>query len=116
LALNELQAAAAQVTPMALVPPNDPMVKVNGKPSVAKLNLYRAGVDQPPLTPAVDTAKNYCRNLAGIAPARLRLDRPLTIVAPSPDRAAAKNLFGFLAQRLKASFTDLACFPARRKG
>ena len=115
LALNELQAAAAQAPPMALVPPNDPMVKVNGKPNMAKINLYRAGVDQPPLNPAVDTAKNYCRNLASIAPARLRLDRPLTIVAPSPDRAAAKNLFGFLVQRLKASFTDLACFPARRK-
>ncbi|MBV9143372.1 MAG: hypothetical protein JO115_21055 [Pseudonocardiales bacterium] len=116
LALNELQAAASQAPPMALVPPNDPMVKVNGKPSVAKINLYRAGVDQPPLNPAVDTAKNYCRNLASIAPARLRLDRPLTVVAPSPDPAAAKNLFGFLLQRLKATFTDLACVPVRRKG
>ncbi|MBV9162285.1 MAG: hypothetical protein JO309_07355 [Pseudonocardiales bacterium] len=116
LALNELQAAAAQAPPMALVPPNDPMVKINGKPSVAKINLYRAGVDQPPLNPAVDTAKSYCRNLASIAPARLRLDRPLTVGAPSPDPAAARNLFGFLVQRLKASFTDLACFPVRRKG
>jgi hypothetical protein len=115
LALNELQAAGAQGPPMALVPPNDPMAQVKGKPSVAKINLYRAGVDQPPLNPAVETAKNYCHNLASIAPARLRLDRPLTIGAPSPDPAAAKNLFGFLVQRLKASFVDLACFPARRK-
>ncbi len=116
LALNELQAAAAKTQPMALIPPNDPMAQVNGKPSVAKINLYRAGVDQPPLDPAVDTAKNYCRNLADIALARLRLDRPMTIGAPSPDPAAAKNLFAFLQQRLKASFTDLACTPARRKG
>ncbi|MGH3864747.1 MAG: hypothetical protein ACRDQ4_01195, partial [Pseudonocardiaceae bacterium] len=116
LALNELQAAAAQAPPMALVPPNDPMVKVKGKPNMAKINLYRAGVDQPPLNPAVDTAKNYCRDLATIAPARLRLDRPLTIRAPSPDPAAAKNLFGFLVQRLKATLTGLACVPARRKG
>ena len=116
LALNELQAAAAQAPPMALVPPNDPMVKVNGKPNIAKINLFRAGVNQPPLDPAVDTAKNYCRDLASIAPARLRLDRPLTLRAPSPDPAAARNLFGFLAQRLKASLIDLACVPARRKG
>jgi hypothetical protein len=116
LALNELQAAAAPTTPMAFTPPNDPMVQVNGKPSVVKTNLYRAGVDQPPLDPAVDTAKNYCRNLATVAPARLRLDRQFTIGAPSPDPAAAKNLFAFLQQRLKASFTDLACTPARRKG
>jgi hypothetical protein len=116
LALNEVQAAAAKTQPMALIPPNDPMAQVNGKPSVAKINLYRAGVDQPPLDPAVDTAKNYCRNLADIALARLRLDRPMTIGAPSPDPAAAKNLFAFLQQRLKASFTDLACTPARRKG
>src|SRR5581483_79251 len=85
LALNELQAAATKTTPMALVPPNDPMTQVNGKPSVAKADLYRAGVNQPPLNPAVDTAKNYCRNLATVAAARLTLDRVLTIDAPSPD-------------------------------
>jgi hypothetical protein len=114
LALNELQAAATKTKPVALVPPNDPMTQVNGKPSVAKVNLYRAGVNQPPLDPAVDTAKNYCANLATGAAARLKLDRVLTIGAPSPDPAAAKNLFAFLQQRLKASLTDLACTPARR--
>jgi hypothetical protein len=109
LALNELQAAATKTTPTALVPPNNPMAQINGRPSVAKVNLYRAGVNQPPLNPAVDTARNYCRNLATIAPARLRLDRPLTIGAPSPDPAAARNLFTFLVQRLKGSFADLGC-------
>jgi len=115
LALNELQAAATKTTPMALIPPNDPMAQVNGRPSVAKVNLYRAGVNQPTLNPAVDTARNYCRNLATVATARLRLDRVLTIGAPSPDPAAAKNLFAFLAQRLKASFTDLACNTGRNR-
>jgi hypothetical protein len=115
LALNELQAAATKTTPVALIPPNDPMAQVNGRPSVAKTNLYRAGVNQPPLDPAVDTAFTYCRNLATVATARLRLDRPLTIGAPSPDPAAAKNLFAFLQQRLKGSFADLACVQARRK-
>ncbi len=116
LALNELQAAATKTTPMALIPPNDPMAQVNGKPSLAKANLYRAGVNQPPLSPATDTAKNYCRNLVTVAAARLTLDRALLSASPSPDPAAAKNLFAFLQQRLKASLTDLACAPARRKG
>ncbi len=116
LALNELQAAATKTTPMALIPPNDPMAQVNGRFSMAKINLYRAGVNQPPFNPAVDTAQAYCRNLATVAPARLRLDRVLTIGAPSPDPAAARNLFTFLTQRLKASFTDLACkAPGRNK-
>ena len=92
------------------------MGQVDGKPSVAKINLYRAGVNQPPLNPAVDTAKNYCTNLVSVAATRLRLDRALTIDAPSPDPAAAKNLFAFLQQRLKGSLTDLACIPVRRKG
>jgi len=64
-------AAATKTTPVALVPPNDPMTKVNGRPSVAKDNLYRAGVNQPPLNPPVDTARNYCGHLATVAPARL---------------------------------------------
>ncbi len=115
LALNELQAAATKTNPMALIPPNDPMAKVNGRMSMAKVNLYRAGVNQPAMDLAVDTARTYCRNLATIAPARLRLDRPLLIGAPSPDPAAARNLFTFLQQRLKAAFTDLACTPMRKK-
>jgi hypothetical protein len=109
LALNELQAAAGQAAPVALVPPNDPMAQVNGKRSVAKTNLYRAGTNQPPLNPAVDTAAAYCRNLSTIAPARLQLDKQLTAAAPSPDPAAANNLFGFLQQRFQTSLTNLAC-------
>jgi hypothetical protein len=117
LALDELQAASAKVQPMALIAPNDPMAQINGRPSVAKINLYRAGVNQPPLDPAADTAKNYCNSLASIAPARLLLDRPFTIRMPSPDAAVAKNLFAFLQQRLKASLADLRCGgPTRRQG
>jgi hypothetical protein len=115
LALNELQAAAGQAGPVALIPPNNPMVQVRGRPSIAKINLYRAGVNMLPFNPAVETAREYCQNLATIALARLRLDRQFTIIAPSPDPAAARNLFTFLQQRLKGSFTDLACAQARRK-
>lgn len=115
LALNELQAALRQPDPVALIPPNNPMAQVDGKPNRAKTNLYRAGVNMPPMDPQVDTARDYCRNLATIAPARLRFDRVFTSAAPSPDPAAAKNLFTFLQQRLKGSFTDLGCTQARGK-
>src|SRR5579864_3155130 len=47
LPLNELQAAVSQGLPVALVPNADPMVLVNNQPNLAKLNAYRAGVDQP---------------------------------------------------------------------
>jgi hypothetical protein len=115
LALNELQAAAAQAQPVALIPPNNPMAQVDGKRSVRKANLYRAGVNMPPLDPAVDTAKNYCHNLATIGLARLRNDRQFTVRTPSPDPAAANNLFIFLQQRLKGSLVDLGCAQARRE-
>src|SRR6266852_3414028 len=49
LPLNELQAAARQAQPVALVPAGDPMVLLNGNININKVNLYRAGVDQPPV-------------------------------------------------------------------
>nr|WP_239028687.1 hypothetical protein [Pseudonocardia acidicola] len=116
LALNELQAAAHQPAPVALVPPNDPMAQVNKNPNTTKANLYRAGVDQPPLNPAVDTGKAYCQNIADIAPARLLLDKPFTAAAASPDPAMATTLFGFLAQRLTATWTNLGCQQLLHRG
>src|SRR5439155_17903246 len=100
LPLNELQAAAHQRSPVALIPAGDPMVLVNGKPDLKKLNLFRLGVDQPSVA-NLDQASTvtFCRNLLRIAPPRLSLDAPLFKKAPSPDMAAATNLFTFLAQR-----------------
>jgi len=47
LPLNELQ-ARSHVFYQALIPAGDPMVlDSQGNPSLAKLNLYRRGVDQP---------------------------------------------------------------------
>jgi hypothetical protein len=109
LALNELQAAAHQNAPVALVPPNDPMTQLDGHTSVLKTNLYRAGVNMPPMDPATDTGAAYCTNLATVASARLQLDQPWTSAAASPDPAAGANLFDFLTQRLTASWTELDC-------
>jgi hypothetical protein len=108
LALNELQAAAHQGTPVALVPPIDPMTEVDGKTSTIKTDLYRAGVDMPPMNPQTDTGLAYCTNIARTAPARLALDRQFTEPAPSPDPGSA-NLFEFLSQRLTATWTNLGC-------
>ncbi|WP_312030058.1 hypothetical protein [Actinomycetospora sp. TBRC 11914] len=107
LALNELQAAAHQGGPVALVPANDPMVQNDGKPSPAKLALYRAGVDQP--VGASSDGAAYCRSLVAVAPGRLKADQARFSQAPSPDAAAANTLFTFLAQRLQASFQNLGC-------
>jgi len=106
LALNELSAAQQQAAPIALVPPNDPMVQVNGNPSIAKTILYRLGVGQSPFV-AADAAAMYCANLAAIAPVRLATDQVLFTASTSPD--AAMNLFDFLQARLTAAQQLLKC-------
>jgi hypothetical protein len=107
LALNELQAAAHQGDPVALVPANDPMSQVDGKASPAKNALYRQGVDQP--VGASSDGAAYCRSLVAVAPGRLKADQARFSRAASPDAAAATNLFTFLAQRLQASYQNLGC-------
>jgi hypothetical protein len=116
--LNELQAAAQQAAPVALVPLGDPMTLVNNNPNQDKTNLYRMGVDQPAVgvSDGGDTT-TYCQNLLNIAPSRIATDAPLTGVQASPDPAAANSLFTFLAQRFQTTFegplgTGLACAPA----
>ncbi|WP_445186931.1 hypothetical protein ACTXG6_06930 [Pseudonocardia sp. Cha107L01] len=108
LALNELQAAAGQRAPVALVPPNDPMAQVNGQNNTAKTNLYRAGVNMGPAA-AADTGAAYCTNLGKVAPARLAGAQQFLANATSPDPAAGATLFDFLTQRLTASWTNLNC-------
>ncbi|MTD55122.1 hypothetical protein [Amycolatopsis pithecellobii] len=107
LALDELQAAAHQGPPVALVPLNDPMTQVDGQQSVAKTNLYRAGVGQPAVNTGTDTPQAYCTNLAKIGTARLATDQRLFAQAPSPD--AGMSLAAFLTQRLQAAQQMLAC-------
>jgi hypothetical protein len=109
LALNELQAAAHQAAPIALVPTIDPMTLVNGRTSVAKTNLYRAGVDMGPVNTATETGLAYCTNMATVAVPRLQKDESLTSAAPSPDPAVAADLHGFLVARLNASWGNLGC-------
>ncbi|MBA2287509.1 MAG: hypothetical protein H0W02_18705 [Ktedonobacteraceae bacterium] len=105
LPLNELQAAAHQTDPVAMVPNRDPMVTVNGNTNLAKLNAYRRGVDQPQVeNGTMSSTRTYCNNLFTISPTRMLLDAHLTKVRPSPDAAVANSLFTFLAQRFVATY------------
>jgi hypothetical protein len=106
LPLNELQAAAGQQAPVAIVPLGDPMVLNNGNISRAKTTLYRMGVDQPAVQNGNGSTRAYCQNLLQVAPARLQQDMQLTMNRPSPDPAAANNLFTFLAQRFNFTFSN----------
>jgi hypothetical protein len=100
LPLNELQAAAHQGAPVALVPAGDPMVLNNGNTDLNKLNAYRRGVDQAPAANAdAASTKTYCQNLASVGAQRIVTDAPLTVNATSPDAGVGDTLFTFLAQR-----------------
>ncbi len=103
--------------PVALVPNADPMVLVNNQPNLAKLNVYRAGVDQIPSPGAqASSTRAYCQNLLHIAPKRLLLDEPLTRQAPPADPAVANSLFTFLAQRFVTSYETSSLITSRRWG
>jgi hypothetical protein len=110
-ALNELQAAADQAQPVALIPAWDPFVLVDNQPNLAKLNAYRAGTDQPQVA-SLDQADTttYCQNLLQVGLPRILADRPLTQVAPSPMVAVANNLFTFIANRFHNTFSDMPGF------
>ncbi len=105
LPLDELQAAAHQAKPIALVPARDPMVLNNNNRDLNKINAYRVGVDQQPaqnLNDASTTA--YCKNLRAIGPQRIKLDQGFTQGAASPVPTVGNSLFTFLAQRFVTSY------------
>ena len=110
LPLNELQAAADQQKPVALVPMNDPMVLNNNDPDLNKTNLYRVGVDQlPARNNDQANGKTYCQNLVDTGAPRIVLDAPFTVKMTTPDPATGNTLFTFLAQRFVNSYTNLNC-------
>jgi hypothetical protein len=106
LALNELSAAAHQTAPVALVPTSDPMTQVDGEANVAKTNLYRLGVDQPPLA-AGETAEAYCTDYVTTAPARFATASGQFRGASSP--TPGTDLYDFLNERYLATLQILGC-------
>ncbi|TPX36564.1 hypothetical protein SmJEL517_g01217 [Synchytrium microbalum] len=112
LALNELSAAANQAPPIALMQPGNPMtLDAKGAYSLAKLNLYRTAVNQPPLDAnanltAVDIS--YCMNLLNIGAPYVMGYSNLFAAKKSPT-AVATNLFTFMVQRYAAAWTNTKC-------
>jgi hypothetical protein len=121
--LDELSAAANQRVPVALVPENDPMTLVNGKPSQWKTDLYRMGVGQPQVIGGTnlpfgqpglggqlaDTPVNFCTNMLNIQSAFIAANQARFGAVASPVPAMGNSLFTFMAARLSASFTNLGC-------
>ncbi|KAF8548403.1 hypothetical protein OG21DRAFT_1423132 [Imleria badia] len=87
----------------ALVPLNDPMVLVNGQPSLQKVNLYRDGTGQPQADNNNASALTYCQQItqSGIF---INNNQQSFTNAGSPATNMANNLFTFLAMRFSASF------------
>jgi hypothetical protein len=111
LALNELQARQYQQFPVALIPAGDPMVlDGNGNPSLTKLNLYRAGVNQRRVEDFEDASTAaYCRRMMRIQPAALMGRQTQLTNSPSPVADIGNNLFTFMAARIVASYQILGC-------
>jgi hypothetical protein len=111
-ALNELSAAASNVSPAALVPENDEMVLVNNAISAAKTNLYRRNIGQPLLSAAnnaADSPANFCQNMVNIQTPFLSADQALLATDSSPVPGVGNNLLTFMANRLSMSFANLGC-------
>lgn len=104
-ATDELQAAAYQGDPMALIPLGDPMV---GPGSLAMVNAYRVNVDQP-LVKGKGEANTtpYCKHLQNTAPGFIAAHKAEFLASPSP--AAGVNLYDFLQGRFTASLQLLNC-------
>jgi hypothetical protein len=111
-ALDELSAAKNQTAPIALIPENDEMVLVNNAFSVAKTNLYRSNVGQPPVSAANDVADspaNYCQNMVNVQTPFLQNNQALLATGATPVPGTGNNLLTFMANRLSMSFTNLNC-------
>jgi hypothetical protein len=107
LPLNELQAAAFQSTPLAIIPEFDPMVLESGLPNLQKVNLYRAGVNQPQAASFANANTfTYCTNIRAIQLPRLVNNMALLLTKPSLLPSVANNLFTFLAARFQVSFSN----------
>jgi hypothetical protein len=112
-ALDEIQAAADQPAPVALVPENDEMVlDNNGNFSKQKTDQYRSNIGEDPIMKSNDqtsSPENYCQNMVNIQTPWLNTNQALLATGQSPVPAVGDNLLTFMANRLSMSFTNLNC-------
>jgi hypothetical protein len=95
------------------VPENDEMtLDSQGNMDLAKTNLYRAQVGQPPVSAANNRTSSpamYCQNMVNIQTPFLQANQALLATGPTPVPGTGDNLLTFLANRLNMSFTNLGC-------
>ena len=114
LALNEIQANlnvnSQDIYIYALTPSIGPMTLDNGVESLIKVNLYRAGVNQPPLD-KLNQNDNilYCNQLISFTPTFLSFHSNELANFKSPEPEIATNLLNFLANRFVNSLEILNC-------
>ncbi len=110
-ALDELSAAKNSPAIVALVPENDEMgLDAQGNTELAKTNLYRGQVGQPPVSAASNKTSSpatYGQNMLNIQTAFLQANQGLLATGQSPVPGTGDNLFTFLANRLSMSFSNL---------
>jgi len=109
--LNEIQANLLPYTDpaVALTPAIDPMVLDNGNKSLIKVNLYRQGVNQPPLDSLkIENDLIYCNNLNVYGISFLILHRNEFTNFMSVNNQAS-NLLNFLSSRFMSTWNILNC-------
>jgi hypothetical protein len=103
-ATDELQAAAAQGSLVALIPDGDPMVGPN---DLAMVNAYRINVNQPSVDSLVNAGTQpYCSKMQDFAPTWIA-NHKAAFQGPSPE--AGTTLFDFITSRFSASLVLLGC-------
>jgi hypothetical protein len=105
LVTDELQAAAYQATPIALIPSGDPMTGPN---ILSMVNAYRLNVDQPRVATLADAPDaTYCENMTESAPPWINYYKVAFSASVSP--IAGTNLYDFMLARYAASLVLLGC-------
>jgi hypothetical protein len=114
-ATDELQANYLQPYPMAQVPALDPDVvefvnggnsQYDGQVDLVKLNAYRLGVGQSPVSHLSQASLEfYCQGLATVGSHRFASAKPYWSAAATPDPTSGTNLYTFLADRFIETFS-----------
>jgi len=110
IVMNVIQAMLRQGTPIALVPFNDPIVLTNGQPDLMKMNLYRAGVDEPQAGAfgGDNDPTTYCTNYANIAIPRFK-SLGTVLKNSKPPTPGFNTLFDFMRNRSMTTWDRLTC-------
>jgi hypothetical protein len=87
-----------------------PDTLVLGEVNLDKLNLYRSALNQPPADRlAMAPGGAWCMHYAMMGSNRLAMNQNALIGSPTPNAAAAANLFTFMAQNYRINYFAMGC-------